>query len=67
MDIIELIQYIKSPTEREYNNACGELIRRTSDWKNPTVRLSNSIFTQICHKYYFSYDNCESIHIILFG
>ena len=54
MEIIELIRVIKNTNNREFNNACGELIRRTSRWINPNVRLKDSIFTQICHKYHIN-------------
>ena len=54
MEIIELIRVIKNTNNREFNNACGELIRRTCRWINPNVRLKDSIFTQICHKYHIN-------------
>jgi len=52
MYIIELVKLIKSPDDRESNNAQGELIRITDDWINSNVSLKKSIFTQICHKYH---------------
>jgi hypothetical protein len=51
MEIFDVIKIIKDGSSRESDNAKGELLRRTSLWKDSNKTLSSSIFTHICHKY----------------
>ena len=51
MEIFDVIKIIKVGSSIESDNAKGELLRRTSHWKDSNKTLSSSIFTHICHKY----------------